>query len=108
MSENDILTEKPTRCPECGSRTIDTGLMPDNDWNDRVLARENGVPAHEYDTRFSFVHEQLECGECGVWIAYGPRWYWNEESGNYDKRDPLGTADVSVINDETLYDGSLL
>lgn len=95
------LTHEPTRCPRCKSRDIDVGRMPDDDWYDFELATACGVPEHDFDERFLYTQEHMECDNCGLWQAYGPRLYWHEDSGTYEVARPL-TPDEQVKADAEL------
>lgn len=82
------LPEKPSRCPYCKSKDIDTGLLSDDDDYDNEQARLLGVSDSKHDPRFAFQHEHMECNDCHAFLPYGRRWYYNEATNNYDLDRP--------------------
>lgn len=106
MSDKLFSMTAPEKCPVCGGEIIDTDLMPEDDEFDgeaAELADESG-----HDERFSFIHVYAECGDCGEWTAYGPRWYFNHDSGLYDLSHPQGLESEPPTNNPDLYDRPLL
>lgn len=102
---NHELGPAPKRCPNCKSRDLETGRMPDDDDYDEDLAATFGVPENEHDSRFSFIYEVAVCEDCHTGISYGRRYYWNEATGDYDLPAP---GSEPPLNDPSLYVAPLL
>lgn len=96
-----VQETEPDRCPICGSRHIETGLMPDEAEFDDDLATRCGwgeVDLNESEANYdayTYVYEEMACDDeshqddVEIRIGYGQRYYWNPVSGNYDAAKPL-------------------
>lgn len=84
---------RPKRCGDCGSKHLDYDLLPVDEEYDSKLAADHGVPDDEYDVRFVYVRVYADCSDCHYWAqSYGPRYYYNAETKNYDLPKPLSFA----------------
>lgn len=90
---------RPDRCPNCGSDDLVYGVMFDDEI-DAVLLDEFDQSVLCYKEqrdlleRFSFTPEYAYCGECGESQAYGPDYYYNPDTNNYDLTRPLSWEEI--------------
>lgn len=97
------------RCELCGRFMRLTDLMPEDDDVDEELALAHGFTRHELDTlspydsplsKYVYVQDQWECDNCDVteWHTEGEKYYWNENSGNYDANAPASPEEKQRID----------
>lgn len=92
---------KPKKCRECGCKSFDWERLPDDDeWDGEMEDAYEVSDADDWDARFAYVHDHAVCEECGEWHEYGQRWYWNEESGEYDLNRMLTPAAAKLAEAE--------
>jgi hypothetical protein len=97
-----VLPDKPEKCPICGNKHIDTGLMSDEEFDEK-LAAQFGVDWDSDDDEmrtYTYTHEEMECVSeshdswGGIRIGYGKRHYWNQATGNFDAPKPLTPTEL--------------
>jgi hypothetical protein len=96
------------KCQFCGRFMNLTDLIPQDDVLDEELALSHGFTQDELDTldpfesplgKYRYVQDLWVCGNCDIeeWHTEGKRYYWNEESGNYDADAPISPTEKQRI-----------
>ena len=90
-------------CPNCGM-ILDVGCIPECSDYDGELAADWGVdrfsdPRSEF---LNFIAECAICDTCNIEIEYGPDYYYNPDTNNYDLLRPLTIAEAERAEAEAL------
>lgn len=104
---------RPKKCPKCKGRELEYERLIDEDEHDHELEeayeasdldwQDEGLMADwtgGYDPRFTYSHEYAVCYLCAVAVPYGPRYYYNPVTNNYDLQRPLHPDAVRKIEQE--------
>ena len=86
----------PDECPVCGSHHLETGLANMFD-DDRSLVLTEAYGVDDDNELFAFTRDHYECERCGDTEEYGPTWYWNPGSENYDLPPILMPSEASKL-----------
>lgn len=82
-----MINMKPEKnCPICGSDELIDTLMPNDDSYDFEASEKAGIIG--YVDGFNFIHEEQECQDCFWRGEYGPRFYYNSNTNDYDLKSP--------------------
>lgn len=110
-----VLHEKLEICPCCKEDIDFDRVLEDFEEvdTDRAIACGEEVDAwgnpiekpDQIATPYLYIYELNVCNHCDFWIGYGRRYYWNEESGNFDLDAPLTPAEK--IAKENAYQESM-
>lgn len=92
---------EPEHCDECGCIDLDLERLIDEDEYDFELEddwqlrdMEGAEELDHLQSLLSFTPVYAVCDECNAAIAYGPNYYWNPSTKNYDLQRPLTRAEA--------------